>query len=118
MRNVVAEVCERDYAKPQTSASSSGGSAGDRPEDYLSVACAAVDQLDCIKLKARVTGRSSLLTMDVDEKITDAVHEFPCLWEVSSKAYKDKDAIAKGNAWKEVSNKVTTHTRFFLSQNA
>ena len=44
LRNVVAEVCERDYAKPQTSASSSGGSAGDGPEVYLSVACVAVDQ--------------------------------------------------------------------------
>ena len=50
--------------------------------------------------------------MDVDEKIIDAVHEFPCLWKVSSKTY--KDAIAKGNVWKEVSNKVTTHMRFFL----
>ena len=50
--------------------------------------------------------------MDVDEKIIDAVHEFPCLWEVCSKAY--KDAIAKGNAWKDVSKKVTTHTRFCL----
>ena len=59
-----------------------------------------------------MTGQSSLLTMDVDEKIIDAVHEFPSLREVSSKAY--KDAIAKGNAWKEVSNKVTTHTRVFL----
>ena len=67
-------------------------------------------------MKARVTGQSSLLTMDVDEKIIDAVHEFPSLWEVSSKAY--KDAIAKGNAWKEVSNKVTTHTRFFFAWNA
>ena len=47
--------------------------------------------------------------MDVEEKIIDAVHEFPCIWEVSSKAY--KDAIAKGNAWKEVSNK---HMTFFL----
>ena len=45
LRNVVAEVCERNYAKPQTSASSSGGSAGDGPEVYLSVACVAVDQL-------------------------------------------------------------------------
>ena len=32
--NVVEEVCDRDYAKLQTSASSSGGSAGDRPEVY------------------------------------------------------------------------------------
>ena len=45
----------------------------------------------------------------------DNRREFPCLWEVSSKAY--KDAIAIGNAWKEVSNKVTTHTRVFLARN-
>ena len=49
--------------------------------------------------------------MDTEERLIEAVHEFPCLWEVSSKAY--KDAIAKGNAWKEVSSKVSTLLVFF-----
>ena len=35
-----------------------------------------------------------------DEKLIEAVREFPCLWRVSSRAY--KDARAKENAWKEV----------------
>ena len=34
-----------------------------------------------------------------DEKLIEAVRTFPCLWRVSSKAYKDKRA--KENAWKE-----------------
>ena len=34
-----------------------------------------------------------------DEKLIEAVRTFPCLWRVSSKAY--KDIRAKENAWKE-----------------
>ena len=40
-----------------------------------------------------------------DEKLVEAVHCFPCLWQVSSKLY--KDLRAKENAWKEVASKVS-----------
>ena len=40
----------------------------------------------------------------LDEKLIKAVHYFPCLWQVSSKSY--KDARARENAWKEVANQV------------
>ena len=36
-----------------------------------------------------------------DEQLIEAVREFPCLWLVSSRAY--KDLRAKENAWKEIS---------------
>ena len=36
-----------------------------------------------------------------DERFIEAVREFPCLWRVCSKAYKDLQAME--NAWKEVS---------------
>ena len=39
-----------------------------------------------------------------DKKLIEAVHYFPCLWQVSSKSY--KDARARENAWKEVANQV------------
>ena len=42
--------------------------------------------------------------MDADEKLIEAVRGYSCLRLVNSKAY--KDAIAKGNAWKEVANQV------------
>ena len=35
-----------------------------------------------------------------DEKLIESVREYPCLWRVCSKAY--KDIRAKENAWKEV----------------
>ena len=35
-----------------------------------------------------------------DEKLIESVREYPCLWRVCSKAY--KDIQAKENAWKEV----------------
>ena len=35
-----------------------------------------------------------------DEKLIETVRGFPCLWRLSSKAY--KDVRAKENAWKEV----------------
>ena len=38
-----------------------------------------------------------------DEKLIEAVRLFPCLWQVNSKSY--KDAVAKGNTWKEIFSK-------------
>ena len=35
-----------------------------------------------------------------DEKLIEAVCCFPCLWQVSSKSY--KNARARENTWKEV----------------
>ena len=35
-----------------------------------------------------------------DKKLIESVREYPCLWRVCSKAY--KDIRAKENAWKEV----------------
>ena len=43
-----------------------------------------------------------------DEKLVEAVHSFPCLWQVSSKSY--KDLRAKENAWK-VASMVSAHMR-------
>ena len=43
--------------------------------------------------------------MDDDEKLIEAVRGYFCLWLVKSKAY--RDAVAKANAWKEVSNTVS-----------
>ena len=40
------------------------------------------------------------------EKLVEAVKSYPCLWQVTSCAY--KDIIAKINAWKEVSAIVTS----------
>ena len=40
-----------------------------------------------------------------DEKHIEAVHCFPCLWQVSSKSY--KDARTRENAWKEVASHIT-----------
>ena len=42
--------------------------------------------------------------MDADEKLIEAVREFPCLWLVSSKFY--KEAVAKDNAWREIGTQV------------
>ena len=47
--------------------------------------------------------------MNADEKLIEAVREYPCLWLVNSKTY--KDAVAKGNAWKEVASQVKATTR-------
>ena len=41
----------------------------------------------------------------MEEKLIEAVHGFPCLWQISSHAY--KDLRAKENAWKEVALKVS-----------
>ena len=39
-----------------------------------------------------------------DEELIELVRGYPCLWQVTSKAYRDQ--IAKENSWKEVSSKV------------
>ena len=39
-----------------------------------------------------------------EEKLIEAVRDFPCLWQVSSRCY--RDAKAKENAWKKVSSQV------------
>ena len=41
----------------------------------------------------------------IDKRVIEAVREFPCFWDMACKGY--KDTIGKGNAWKEVSKKVT-----------
>ena len=40
----------------------------------------------------------------LDEKLIEAVREFTCIWQVNSKAYKDK--VARENAWKIIANQV------------
>ena len=42
-----------------------------------------------------------------DEKLVEAVCSFSCLWQVSSKSY--KDPRAKENARKEVASMVSVH---------
>ena len=44
--------------------------------------------------------RSHDYSITTEEKLIEAVHGFPCLWQISSRAY--KDLRAKENAWKEV----------------
>ena len=40
-----------------------------------------------------------------DNKLIEAVRYFPCLWQVSSKSY--KDVRTRENAWKEVASQIT-----------
>lgn len=40
----------------------------------------------------------------MDEKLIESIRDFPCLWQVNSRSY--KDAIAKDNAWKQVAAQV------------
>ena len=42
----------------------------------------------------------------MEERLIEAVRAFPCLWQVSSKGY--KDLRAKENAWKEVASRVSS----------
>ena len=51
------------------------------------------------------------MNMD-DEKLIEAIRGFPCLWQVSIKAY--KDARAKENAWKEVAAQVSKYYDRYL----
>ena len=49
-----------------------------------------------------------IISMD-EEQLIEAVRCYPCLWQVSSKSY--RDLIAKENAWKEVALQVRTFVR-------
>ena len=40
----------------------------------------------------------------MDEKLVEAVRTFPCLWQVSTKSY--KNARARENSWKQVASQV------------
>ena len=66
----------------------------------------AVDQSERLKhmMQSHMEFQKYIM-VDVEEKIIDAVQESPCLWNLSSKCY--KDALAKGNARKEVSRKAS-----------
>ena len=48
--------------------------------------------------------------LKMEERLIEAVREFNCLWEVSSRSF--KDVKAKENTWKEVATKVR-HKRQF-----
>ena len=48
--------------------------------------------------------RPEMESVPKDEKLIEAVRLFPCLWQVNSKSY--KNAVAKGNACKEIFSKV------------
>ena len=57
----------------------------------------------------RSANHISIITCSMaDEKLVEAVPCFLCLWQVSSKSY--KDASARENAWKEVASQVTEQT--------
>ena len=43
-----------------------------------------------------------------DKELIEAVCCFPCLWQVSSKSY--KDARTRENTWKEVASEITEET--------
>ena len=43
-----------------------------------------------------------------DKKLIKVVRCFPCLWQVSSKSY--KDVRTRENAWKEVASQITKET--------
>ena len=51
-------------------------------------------------------------SQDVDEKLIEALRDFPCLWKINTKEYRDKRA--KENAWKLVSTKVSCLFGFVL----
>ena len=44
--------------------------------------------------------------MEDDEKLIEAVRSFPCLWQTSSKSY--KNMRVRENAWKEVAKQVSS----------
>ena len=43
---------------------------------------------------------------DLQEKLIEAVRKYPCVWDVTSLSFKDKDCKAKENAWKSVPEEV------------
>ena len=46
-----------------------------------------------------------------EEKLIEAIRSLPCLWQVSSKSYRDQRA--RENAWKEVAEAVS-YSRLLL----
>ena len=44
--------------------------------------------------------RSTSLTLEENERLSEAVRQFPCLYDKSKKEYKDKNVVE--NAWKDV----------------
>ena len=46
-----------------------------------------------------------------EEKLIEAIRSFPCLWQESSKSYRDQRA--RENAWKEVAEAVS-YSRLLL----
>ena len=71
-----------------------------RLEVYPCVECVAFDQSQySISARDRTCRGSAIIACTMDEeKLIEAVHGFPCLWQVSCKGY--KDARAKENACK------------------
>ena len=43
-----------------------------------------------------------------EEKLIESVRDFPCLWNISCKAYKDQRA--KENAWKSVTKEASSRS--------
>ena len=46
----------------------------------------------------------SRVVEQMEEKLIEAVRGFPCLWQVTSRAF--KDIKAKENAWKAIASEV------------
>ena len=42
---------------------------------------------------------------DFSEKVCEAVKKFPCVWDASSRSFKDN--TAKTNAWKTIADEVS-----------
>ena len=51
--------------------------------------------------------------MDFEEKLVEAVHSFPCLWQTTSKCY--RDIRARDNTWKEVVQQVKLEVIMYIS---
>ena len=54
--------------------------------------------------------------MDFEEKLVEAVRSFPCLWQTTSKCY--RDIRARENAWKEVAQQVKLEVILYIYQSA
>lgn len=57
----------------------------------------------CVYSKSKM--ESSSWTQMSEERLIESVRAFQCIWDVSSKVY--KDLRARENAWMEVAQKVT-----------
>ena len=60
---------------------------------------------DCPTNQSLEDNHVSVSVMADSETIINAVREFPCLWQVNSKSYKDQRA--RENAWKRVSSSIS-----------